>query len=476
MNTTHKTKLGIEILERRQMLTVLTFADVQTIGFVDGSVKFAAFIDFFDNDSVDIISASGGSTNLHIGDGQNRFSDSDQLISNSWLLGIFDIDGDTTKDLVFGQMLDTESAYFRWYRNDPVTRQLDKVVDWNGLSGAANVIDAADIDGDGDLDLAGGFAYTHHATYQRIASIQWYENVDGIGTFELRTIEDNPNGFGGNFAKLVDLDSDGDADLVTNNAWYENLGAVFSKHALDGKPLVDVGDVDGDGDIDLVTEARRFQIGWRENSDGAGTFAAQRTIDGAIRVRPQSIQLSDMDLDGDLDLLAIDLDRDTLNWYENYNGEGDFGRRQLIAENIRNIYFVDSMDIDGDNDIDIVTGKESARGTRLILLEGQGPVTPGDSNGDGVFNSSDLVHVFQAGEYEDHLNDNSTFEEGDWNGDSEFNSSDFVFVFQKGNYVADAITTPNIQAIAARIEFEDHRFDEEDPWDQLDDWWDASAI
>ena len=65
--------------------------------------------------------------------------------------------------------------------------------------------------------------------------------------------------------------------------------------------------------------------------------------------------------------------------------------------------------------------------------------TPGDSNGDGVFNSKDLVWVFQAAEYEDMISGNSTFEEGDWNGDGEFDSRDFVFVFQFGSFDAAAI-------------------------------------
>ena len=62
---------------------------------------------------------------------------------------------------------------------------------------------------------------------------------------------------------------------------------------------------------------------------------------------------------------------------------------------------------------------------------------PGDSNGDGRFDSSDFVTVFQAAEYEDGIPQNSTFEEGDWNGDGDFDSRDFVFAFQKGNYQRD---------------------------------------
>ena len=58
----------------------------------------------------------------------------------------------------------------------------------------------------------------------------------------------------------------------------------------------------------------------------------------------------------------------------------------------------------------------------------------GDSNQDGVFNSGDLVAVFTAGEYEDDIDGNSTFEEGDWNGDGDFNTADLVFAFQTGDY------------------------------------------
>jgi ELWxxDGT repeat protein len=63
---------------------------------------------------------------------------------------------------------------------------------------------------------------------------------------------------------------------------------------------------------------------------------------------------------------------------------------------------------------------------------------PGDSNRDGKFNSSDLLLVFQIGEYEDGVDNNSTFDDGDWNGDGDFDSSDLVVAFQAGTYVTDA--------------------------------------
>ena len=62
----------------------------------------------------------------------------------------------------------------------------------------------------------------------------------------------------------------------------------------------------------------------------------------------------------------------------------------------------------------------------------------GDSNLDGVFNSTDLIVVFQAGEYEDVTLGNSMWSEGDWNCDSEFDSGDLVQAFQAGAYSANA--------------------------------------
>ena len=58
----------------------------------------------------------------------------------------------------------------------------------------------------------------------------------------------------------------------------------------------------------------------------------------------------------------------------------------------------------------------------------------GDSDGNGVFNSSDFVTVFTIGEYEDETSLNSTWSDGDWDGDADFTSSDFVLAFTREGY------------------------------------------
>jgi len=56
----------------------------------------------------------------------------------------------------------------------------------------------------------------------------------------------------------------------------------------------------------------------------------------------------------------------------------------------------------------------------------------GDANLDGLFNTSDLVTVFQAGLFES--TGDAGWGQGDWNGDSRFNSGDLVAAFQDGGF------------------------------------------
>lgn len=74
------------------------------------------------------------------------------------------------------------------------------------------------------------------------------------------------------------------------------------------------------------------------------------------------------------------------------------------------------------------------------------PRFPGDSNDDLVFDSSDLVTIFKAGQYEDSISDNSTWVEGDWNGDLDFNSKDLIYAFSNASYdnsPASAVPEPS---------------------------------
>ena len=63
---------------------------------------------------------------------------------------------------------------------------------------------------------------------------------------------------------------------------------------------------------------------------------------------------------------------------------------------------------------------------------------PGEAKFDLRFDSSDLVTVFEAAEYEDDASQNSQWITGDWNGDAEFDTSDLIYAFAWGGYEAPA--------------------------------------
>ncbi len=88
----------------------------------------------------------------------------------------------------------------------------------------------------------------------------------------------------------------------------------------------------------------------------------------------------------------------------------------------------------------------------------------GDNNLDGIFDSRDLIEVFQRGGYADNVSGNGLWETGDWNGDGEFESSDLVLAAQQGLYVS---ATPRpLAAVAAALHGAvDSLFaDEEEEW------------
>ena len=63
---------------------------------------------------------------------------------------------------------------------------------------------------------------------------------------------------------------------------------------------------------------------------------------------------------------------------------------------------------------------------QLSLLQAM----PGDANGDGEFNTADLVQIFAAGKYD--AGKMANWSQGDWNQDGLFDSQDLVAAFQTG--------------------------------------------
>lgn len=217
---------------------------------------------------------------------------------------------------------------------------------------------SADIDGDGNLDVL--------SASSNVNNIAWYKNMDGHGNFgPLNLIGPLDE------AKSVyaaDLDGDGDMDVMAASSyldkvvWYENLNGQgnFSSERIisntaDGAFTVIAADIDGDGDMDAVSASDTFDIiGWYENTDGLGNFGPEKMIDNVAN-NGRHITAGDIDGDGDMDIIATSSGTEILTWFENTDGLGNFGPPRIINYTGYATAFVFVADIDGDNDLDILT-------------------------------------------------------------------------------------------------------------------------
>ena len=126
---------------------------------------------------------------------------------------------------------------------------------------------------------------------------------------------------------------------------------------------------------------------------------------------------------------------------------------------------VDATDIDavcggrtsGDLQFDLTNDGLVDEADTNFLIQNVLQTSFGDVNLDGKFNSSDLVLIFQAGEYEDNLASNSTWATGDWNCDGDFTSRDFTYALTYGEYDTDEpVIEPAAAAVAAAIHNRDN--------------------
>ena len=89
---------------------------------------------------------------------------------------------------------------------------------------------------------------------------------------------------------------------------------------------------------------------------------------------------------------------------------------------------------ENDSRFDLTLDGQLDRSDLHFYITQQLGTTYGDANVDRVFDSSDLVRVFTAGEYDDGIPGNSSWATGDWNCDGEFDSADLVLAFQHGGF------------------------------------------
>ena len=257
-----------------------------------------------------------------------------------------DLDGDGDNDLVAASM----EGNIAWYANDGAgnfgPRQLI-----TATAVQARGMDVGDLDGDGDPDVLACSSWNDE--------VFWFEN-DGAGSFTQHMITTTADGCW--FLSAVDLDGDGDLDALRvvygEISWYENDGAGNFGASQVVDPFffgysAATADLNGDGSMDLIA-ASPYNDGvfWFAN-DGTGSFGSSQVValgvDGANHAA-----VADLDGDGDVDVLSASWISNTIAWYEN-DGAGNFGPLQVISASVQYGHFVHTADLDGDGDADVLS-------------------------------------------------------------------------------------------------------------------------
>ncbi len=177
---------------------------------------------------------------------QNIIIDETFAQQNPRKVMVADIDGDNYKDVV------SLGNNILWYKNiDGLGNYGDaiSIVDFS-FNGAWFDMDIADIDGDNDVDIVffNGVDNT---------PLVWVENLDGMGAFSLPQVIksiSSTNSYLNLQVKLVDMESDGDIDIVYSDidgiGWYENTDGegTFVNHLLIS---INHNNSDGPRDIEL---------------------------------------------------------------------------------------------------------------------------------------------------------------------------------------------------------------------------------
>lgn len=226
-----------------------------------------------------------------------------------------------------------------------------------------------DFDRDGDLDVAVSsyisqsfeiFANNGAFAFERAQRVRCAQYLGGYG-----------------FPRMIeagDIDGDGDLDLVANQLGggrivvIRNVDGRFTRaveyrgpqigNERPGITAVHLADIDGDGDLDIYAPALVLEstqkIVWFRN-DGVGRFAERVIGEGPSSGYVFSMKLADLDTDGDLDmicgsalpgLLSVHRCSSVGQWIFEQDGYYPFG--SLVRH-------CDAFDYDGDCDLDLIT-------------------------------------------------------------------------------------------------------------------------
>lgn len=299
--------------------------------------------------------------------------------------------------IVIGVVLGATATVHAQAWQDATADCLGTTTEWT------NRVEVADVDGDGRVDLLlanGG----DHATPGTAQPSRVWRNLGGWGAAGSHCTEISAlalHGFTGHarVIKAIDVDGDGDLDLITGGAHQSQLRLYVREPSgwtnasaqlpqqLTSIGDLEAGDVDGDGDLDLVLAewgatspaANGYPGGrtrlYQNNGQGTFTDVTVTRMPDLLVLWSWDVELADVDGDWDLDaLVACKLC--TRSYLFRNDGTGLFTDDPDALPAAASSHELAAMDLDGDGDLDLVSVNDgTALRERLLINDGSGRFT-----------------------------------------------------------------------------------------------------
>ncbi|MFT2008925.1 FG-GAP-like repeat-containing protein [Pontibacter sp. 13R65] len=284
----------------------------------------------------------------------------DQAFKAPWAMAVEDFNNNGRPDIVTSNDNHTASYYIH-NANGTLT---ENILTESNRHGAIVFLEAIDLDGDGYRDI---IALTGNSGSNKV--MVWYNNKGSFTDAPQVLIQGLRSNLGkGAMLQLYDMDQDGKTDIVLPNLhssykviWLQNRGRNSNwpvkeiQHIAATDHLV-VGDLDGVPGPEILTGTTLYS---------GKDFSVSRTVN----IGSAKMILSDMDRDGDLDVVAGPYSSgQNLAWFEN-KGNGEF-RRHEIANSADNYSSILVQDFDQDGLPDIAAGCPTT--CRLTFFQNKG--------------------------------------------------------------------------------------------------------
>jgi hypothetical protein len=249
-----------------------------------------------------------------------------------------DIDCDGDADVVVSVSYRADSG-IEWFENAGPDAWIHHAI---GSPWAHDIV-LADLDLDGDLDMVTRQQETTGnliELWRQDAGVTWtHRTLSGVV----------PAGEG---LALGDLDRDGDADIIAGTQWLENTrdiaGSTWPAHVFTSawkhpQTRAVAADINNDGRLDIVLTPSEpagvtYHVSWFEApSDSTSPEWVEHVVDANTECVLHSLQVIDVDLDGDLDIATAEMHQssgeDEVRVYLNTGtpGTGGTWSRQVIG-------------------------------------------------------------------------------------------------------------------------------------------------